>query len=177
LHFRQYFAIGKSVMRIEGDRGMAAQEALAALVGEFAQRTGMGELPLDGNGIAALAVDGRFVLHMATDDAQGDLVLYAPLGRVRDDERLGVWRRLLEFNPSAPGGTSLGLDPGSGEVLLVCRRSLAALDYATFERGIESFIATAGAWAQELAAGAAAEPAAPAADDPASRFLWHGLRA
>jgi Tir chaperone protein (CesT) family len=74
---------------------------------------------------------------------------------VRDDQRLVVWRGLLEYNPGAANGSSLGLDPATGEVMLVCRRSLAQLDHIAFERVLEDFIATADLWVREIAAGAA----------------------
>jgi hypothetical protein len=133
---------------------MKALAVLSDLVAQLGRRIGVADLSLDANGVAALAVDDRFVLHIAADSEHDGLILYALLGRIRDDERLAIWRRLLEYNPTATDGSSLGLDPATGQAILVARHPLRRLDYHGFEQAVESFIATAETWAREFAAGA-----------------------
>lgn len=144
------------------------------LVAELGLRIGIADLTLDDRGIAALSVDGAYVLHLAADSENESIVLYALLGLIRDDDRLAVWRRLLEYNPSAADGCSLGLDPASGEVILVGRHRLGHLDRHGFERAIENFMTVAGTWRRELSAGPA--PAATPGDPRASAGM-HAVRA
>lgn len=125
------------------------------LVAQLGLRIGIADLALDGDGVAALSVDDGYVLHIGVDSENESLVLYALLGHVRDDERLTVWRRLLEYNPSAAEGSSLGLDVTSGEVILVGRHRLGHLDQHGFERAVESFMTVAATWRRELSAGPA----------------------
>ncbi len=147
---------------------------VSKLVAQLGRRIGIDGLALDATGVAALSVDGGYVMHIAADSQNESFVLYAALGVVPDDGRLAVWRRLLEYNPSAADGSSLGLEPSTGEVLLVCRHGLAGLDQHGFERAVESFMTTAAAWARELSAG----PTIPeAVDDAAMRGSLLGLRA
>ncbi len=144
------------------------------LVAELGLRIGIADLALDDGGIAALSVDGAYVLHIAADSENEAIVLYALLGPVRDEDRLAIWRRLLEHNPSAAAGSSLGLDPASGEVILVGRHRLGHLDRHGFERAIETFMTVAGTWHRELSAG---PPPAAKAGDPRVDAGVHAFRA
>ena len=66
---------------------MAARERLEALLGELGRRTGLGALPLDGNGVCALGFGEELTLHLFAEVGAEQAILYVPLGLLPVERR------------------------------------------------------------------------------------------
>jgi hypothetical protein len=142
---------------------MASSEVLEKLLDEFGQRAGLDRLRLDKDGICALAFDDRVLLHVAATDDPDDAVLYVALGPVPPGRELELFRRMLEGNLAAgEGGSTLGLDPSSG-ALMLRRVQVARMSAGQFEHLIEQVAEEALAWLDLLRASQPETPTEPAA--------------
>lgn len=113
----------------------------SSLIKMLTQRLGIAELEQDSDGRVQFMVDGKIAVDVEPGpDGQG-LILAARLGAVPAGNRERVLARMLELNllERAASGTFLALD-AAYDGMVLCRRFDGGLDYATFERGLESFI-------------------------------------
>lgn len=148
------------------------ESALQGVLDELGDKLGLGPLALDANGVCALAVDGRLVVHLAVDEGEDRAVVYAPLGSLPTVEREAVLTAMLQAN--ATGWAVLALEPDSGQPVLIHRFALRDVDRSALELLLERFIATAGDWQTALAAGASAS--APADSGDLHRMMSTGIR-
>jgi hypothetical protein len=154
---------------------MSESAALEGLLGELARKTGVERLALDKDGVCAIEVDGRFVLHVAAGDAPDEAMLYVRLGDIREDQQLAFYRRMLEANA---GGTSLALDEATGAALLVRRTRLEGMGYPAFERLIEDTTAAAEGWIKEFETALGVAPTSRrAGPNQFGSFMDYGIRA
>lgn len=140
---------------------MAERDQVGLLLRELGQRLGLADLDLDEDGHAALAFDDVLVDFEFDAAQEGRLLLYAYLGEPQGGEPAALLRAMLEANFfwRGTGGATLSLERATGGAVLALPVAIAGLDYGTFERTLEGFVAAAETWMKRLAA-AAAEPAA-----------------
>ncbi|MFO1056964.1 MAG: type III secretion system chaperone [Dongiaceae bacterium] len=148
---------------------MTARDRLGEAVGRLGQRLGMPGLALNADGICALSIEGRLVLHLFADAAADHAVLYVPLGPLPAESRAAMHRSMLEANAQDGLPGALAIDPRTGEAMLVRNDPLRDPDDAAFERLLEQMIATALAWIEKIGRGGA-----PPAEDPAHAKLHMG---
>lgn len=150
---------------------MTARDRLGELVGELGRQTGMPALALDANGICALSVEGRLVLHLFAEEGAEHAVLYAPLGPLPAEGQAALQRAMLEANAQDGIPGALALDPHTGQAMLVRHDPLTGLDGAAFALLLERLVATALAWVERIGRGGPD----PSADDSAhARFHMGG---
>ncbi|MFO1058431.1 MAG: CesT family type III secretion system chaperone [Dongiaceae bacterium] len=137
---------------------MSARDRLGECVERLGRRLGMPALALDANGICAIDVEGRLLLHLFADPGAETAVLYIPLGPLPGDGEAAMHRSMLEANARDGLPGALAIDPRTGEAMLV-RYDPIELDDAAFERLLERMIAAGLAWTERLARGIDTAPA------------------
>lgn len=83
------------------------------------------------------------------DPNRGDLILFSTLGRPAEDvDRAKLMQLMLEANGLwvGTGGCTLGLQAGTGAVLLCVRLSLTATDAASLSASLQAFVDVALVW-------------------------------
>jgi hypothetical protein len=125
---------------------------LPDILAEFGRKTGTDGLALDDQGHCAIGVGDSIAVNLE-DDGQGLVVMYAVVGMAGGD-LAATYRALLEANflGMQGRGTTLGLRPGTGAVVLSQLLSSESLDQAGFETVLEAFVTTAEDWARRLEA-------------------------
>ena len=111
---------------------------------------GLPALRLNEQDAARVCFPSGLVLDLAGTGGRDFLVATASLG---DDPRLeSAYRLMLDANLSreATGGGLLGLDPDTGEALLIRQFPLAAADLMSLATGLNEFVAFGEEWLQEL---------------------------
>jgi len=118
------------------------------------------------NGYCALSVDARLVLHLALDEASGDVVLWSNFPSVSASEALQ--KRLLHANYfwQGTGGASWSLDPASNSPVLAEKLASEQWDSPEFDALLQRFADRAMAWETELADTTADVSTAPYAPEP-----------
>lgn len=109
-----------------------------------------------------LVCDGLSVaMTYAGDDEVGDLVFFADLGSAPPDRQASVYRVLLEANSLwvGTGGATVGVHPGSGNVLLCARLPLEATTAQGFALALDAFVDTAQFWQGYLCGNSPAQTA------------------
>lgn len=112
------------------------------LVGELAQRTGLANLALSGDGTASLVVDGTTTLHIEHDAAAQRLHVYTPLGVPPAAGREACFGRLLEANLFGlqTGGGSIALHRPSNQLLLTRSMDLDTTDITALEAALDQML-------------------------------------
>ncbi len=130
---------------------MSARPALQALLSELARRLGLGALGLDAEGLAAVRVDGRFVLHALAEDGARNALLYIPLGPAPEGGKATLYRRMLVANLGSGGLITLALDEASERIVLLRSIEPQAMDWPAFEQLVEELLGAAESWSENLA--------------------------
>ena len=153
---------------------MSAQ-TFEALLREFGGKIGLPELRPDERGYCALSFDDLDA-HLQYAGERDELVVFTRLGVLDDEDRAGIYERMLEANLFWGGtnGGTLGVEPDSGMVFLMMKADLCALDGAAFDDLLERFIAAGERWRQEVAA-FAGEGETPPTGEEAPASLPDGL--
>lgn len=135
-----------------------------SLITLFGQEAGV-PLALGESGTVALAFEGGPTVQLEHDPGADALHCYVVIGQAPADAARGaaLCRQLLQANAFGrdTDGATLGLDEGTGEIILSRRLELARADAAWLRATVESMVAVAQAWQQRLA-DAVAAPAPPA---------------
>ena len=143
----------------------------SSLITLFGQEAGI-PLALNEAGTVSLAVESGPVLHLEHDPQADVLHCYVVLGQTPADpmRRQAVFREMLAANAFGrdTGGSTLGLDEVTGELLLSRRLELAHADTAWLRTVMESMVAVARHWQQRLDGDVPAGVTDPVADTPAS---------
>ncbi|MFO1058436.1 MAG: type III secretion system chaperone [Dongiaceae bacterium] len=159
---------------------MSDLDAVQQVIGEFGKSIGIDDLALDAEGYCCLAIDHDLIVNIELDATDGQLVLYSVVGQPGPD-RAAVLETLMQANYLGQGtrGAILGLQPGTGAVVLSRALPADRLDLPAFNGALERFVNTAEDWMRRLAGpAAAADPAAEAAAPAAPDFpIPPGLRA
>ncbi|MEJ0019479.1 MAG: type III secretion system chaperone [Acetobacteraceae bacterium] len=132
---------------------MPYRGAVQQIIAEFGKTIGIDDLSLDEEGYCCLVVDQDNVVNIELDEAAPRLLFYSIVGRPAE----GRYKLLLEANylGQGTGGGTLGLQPGSGAIVLSREVPLALLDVPTFSTALERFINLTEFWTRRLG-----EPAA-----------------
>jgi hypothetical protein len=127
-------------------------QAFQELLTSLGQSIGLPELAPDEGGYCALSFDDLMV-HLQHDPEQDELLVFARLGEIDDDEPAQLYARMLAANLfwQGTGGATLGLQPEDGMVFLCRKTPLRALDDAAFQQLLEQFVNTADSWRGEVA--------------------------
>lgn len=127
-------------------------------------------------GIPDLEPDAEYRCNLMFDDVavsfelgagEERLYIYALLGPVPETGAEAVYADLLRANYvlDDTGGSTLGVDPETGGIVLIRTERLDALRLGTFETVVQDFVDAAERWMQRLERGeVGAEPDAPAED-------------
>lgn len=120
---------------------MFARERARDLIREMGSRLGVA-LDMDDFGVCAMSYedDGRLTLEVS--DGDSSFVLHAPLDRAPVVDREAFLAKLLEINLYGiqTRGCTIGLEPGSDQVILSLRQPIDGLDIIRFESIISNFI-------------------------------------
>lgn len=138
---------------------MNPADILSNLVGQLGRHSGLPGLGLDENSHAAITFNQAVTIHFQARDA--DILLYASLGGLPEDNPQAAMRRLLRANFlwRDTGGATLSLTPG-GETVLAQALPPGDLDFSAFQERFTAFARTAARW-KESWQQASSENAAP----------------
>lgn len=149
---------------------------LEELITKFCEGAGLeGVSPM--NGVWKFSADGN--VFGATADESGENVwLFGEINGVNPEKKDALVKAAMEANYFHRGtaGATFSLNPDTGALTLVASRNLDALDDDAFFAFIETFVNSLSVW-NGIAAGASADPAAPAQPTaaPADAFTHHGF--
>ncbi|WP_144630426.1 type III secretion system chaperone [Bordetella genomosp. 13] len=120
-----------------------------------------------------LMFDDNLVLNIEYDDAQGRLVLSCYLDELPRDGAEPLLRELLAANLywHRTRGATLGLEEGTGGVILTYGHGVSELDGPAFETVVENFMNQAERWRGRIAAAGASSAPSVTVDVPAAPFI------
>jgi hypothetical protein len=112
------------------------------LLREFGSRSGLGVLSRNGEGVCRLIFNGGLIVDIEAPDRDPDLHLTATVGPLAPRASASLLRALLSANlmTRESGGAALALDLNRDEVVLHRQLPAEGLDYAAFERSLDSFL-------------------------------------
>ena len=139
---------------------MADRDTVQQILGDFGKTIGLDGLELDGEGYCCLMIDNDLVINIEFDEPGVRLMLYSKLGRPGPD-RLAALTEIMEANYLGRGtdGATLGIEPGSGAIVLSREVPVAGIDVPGFSNALERFVNMAESWTKRL--GEASSPAPP----------------
>jgi hypothetical protein len=140
--------------RTTGETFADAVTMVNAYLARFAQRTGLADVrggppTLDPTGFATVLC-GSATIGVNVLDAQGVLMMFAPLMKVPLAGREAFFRRLLELSFVATSDAAFAIDGPRDEVVVRSLRRLSALDYEEFEDLLNTVGEVADAWDDAL---------------------------
>lgn len=132
------------------------------LVREFGATIGIPDLQIDEEYRCNMMFDDVPVSFELGDD-DGSMYIYSLLGRVPDDGLEQLYAELLHANYvfADNGGSTLSVDPESGNVVLLREERLELLRLPRLESVVEQFVNVAEGWMNRLRSGATNEGDAP----------------
>ncbi|MEO1019673.1 MAG: type III secretion system chaperone [Pseudomonadota bacterium] len=121
------------------------------LLANFGRSIGLPDLVADEEGYCALSFD-ELAVNLQLDPATRELLIFAHLGEIDDDDPSALYARMLAANSfwQGTGGATLGIEPETQAVFLARTVSVRVLDDAAFEALLEGFIQQAEHWRQEV---------------------------
>lgn len=128
---------------------MTTRQKADALVAHLAAAAGLGNLALAADGSLALGVDGRFVLHLQSNDDEGTITMFAPLGTVPLEDATASYKTMLRANRfwRGAGGATLSLDEQEPPRAILSEKvHCDVVTQATFLEVVERFIHNAQQW-------------------------------
>ena len=148
------------------DKRTLAEQLLA----ELGDTLTLSELKLDeATSSCILLFEGNLVLNIEFDDGSGRLLFSSYLGELPGEGAEPLLRELMSANLywHRTGGATLGLEEGTGGVILSQAHEVGELDRPAFEKAVETFVNQAEKWSarmasQELVADGQAAPAVQA---------------
>lgn len=141
--------------RASGERFADATSMVNAYLARYAasSRGGAGSRAgantLDETGYAQLQ-HGSATIGVNVLEAQGVLMVFAPIMAVPLSGREAVYRRLLELSFIATSDAAFAIDRSRDEVVVRCLRRLSALEYEEFEDIVTTVSQVADTWDDAL---------------------------
>jgi len=126
---------------------------LVAHLNALAQALGLNALTLDAEGLRSLSIGNELTVHIQSDTATQELVLFAEVGMLPSASDTAMLTLLLRANRfwRGTGGATLSLDEQSPPGLVLARRiSCAATTPAQFVAQFESFADHLADWSARL---------------------------
>jgi hypothetical protein len=119
-----------------------------------------------------LMFDDNLVLNIEYDDAQSRLVLSCYLDELPRSDAEPLLRELLAANLywHRTRGATLGLEEGTGGVILTYGHGVSELDGPAFETVVENFVNQAEHWRGRIVAASATTPPAGTEEAPTAPF-------
>ena len=144
-----------------------SSSVLNNLLREFGSAIGIPDLKLDEEYRCNMMFD-EVPVSFELGDGDESVYIYSLLGQVPDDGLERFYAELLHANYlfAESGGSTLGVDSKSGNVVLLREERLESMRLSTLESVAEQFVSVAEAWMNRLGNGASESPAPPG--EPAS---------
>ena len=144
-----------------------SSSVLNNLLREFGSAIGIPDLKLDEEYRCNMMFD-EVPVSFELGDGDESVYIYSLLGQVPDDGLERFYAELLHANYlfTESGGSTLGVDSKSGNVVLLREERLESMRLSTLESVAEEFVSVAEAWMNRLSNGANESPAPPG--EPAS---------
>ena len=133
------------------------------LLQEFGNTLGLEQLTLDASGYCCLHFDQVIVNLEVLDDSHALLLVYSPIGKMRDPNDLALVQELLKANHffAATAGATLGLGEDLRTISLSKLVETASLDITLLERLLNAFVAVAEYWSKRVQAHSSAPSTTP----------------
>ena len=137
-----------------------SSSVLNNLLREFGSAIGIPDLQLDEAYRCNMMFD-EVPVSFELGDGDESVYIYSLLGQVPDDGLERFYAELLHANYlfAESGGSTLGVDSKSGNVVLLREERLESMRLSTLESVAEQFVSVAEAWMNRLSDGANESPA------------------
>ena len=137
-----------------------SSSVLNNLLREFGSAIGIPDLKLDEEYRCNMMFD-EVPVSFELGDGDESVYIYSLLGQVPDDGLERFYAELLHANYlfAESGGSTLGVDSKSGNVVLLREERLESMRLSTLESVAEQFVSVAEAWMNRLSNGASESPA------------------
>ena len=146
-----------------------SSSVLNNLLREFGSAIGIPDLQLDEEYRCNMMFD-EVPVSFELGDGDESVYIYSLLGQVPDDGLERFYAELLHANYlfAESGGSTLGVDSRSGNVVLLREERLESMRLSTLESVAEQFVSVAEAWMNRLSNGAneSAAPRGESASEP-----------
>jgi hypothetical protein len=118
------------------------------LIRELARDMELPQLALDESGCCCLLFDGRISVDLEYDDAAQAFRISSHLPLPRQEMRPFLYEQCLKANYfyRELGKAYFGLDPDTGEIVMIREAALSGMDYPIFLTVLEQFVQTAQEW-------------------------------
>lgn len=118
--------------------------ALSGVVGE--------KLVLEDDGVCQLGTDDGGVINIGYNDKNENVVLFAPIGSLRDENRENAMEVMLQANHfwSETGGATLSLSEDGYAAIIAYQVPVAEIHHDEFISLVEWFFNTSSEWRQRL---------------------------
>lgn len=154
-----------------------SSSVLNNLLREFGSAIGIPDLKLDEEYRCNMMFD-EVPVSFELGDGDESVYIYSLLGQVPDDGLERFYAELLHANYlfAESGGSTLGVDSKSGNVVLLREERLESMRLSTLESVAEQFVSVAEAWMNRLSNGANESPAPPGESASEPRPPSGGMR-
>ena len=121
-----------------------------AILAEFGQATGLGDLALDAEGTLSLLFDDTIELHFVHDKKDNAVMLYSVLGSCVHLKNIESWQSLLRVSllGAETGGASFGLH---GDSIILWKRYDSFAYSIDLEQAVNTMLAQTEHWSARLA--------------------------
>jgi len=130
------------------------------LLSELGTLAGLPELKLNEQGCTRLVFDGSLAVNFEWNDSLGQLLVYAPVGRLPAEGKEPLYRLLLEGNLFGleTAGATLSVDPLENEIVLHRAIEVEGITATAFQALVGAFVDTLENWTARLAELPAPDP-------------------
>jgi hypothetical protein len=120
------------------------------ILAEFGQKTGLGNLKLNEDGLCRLVFDSSLIVDV--ERTASGFVLHSVVGQIPSTEKTQFFEMLLQANgpDHVVGQTAIGIDTNLNEALLYQNFTDMNVSYEFFEKSLDTFLGQIGKWKARL---------------------------
>jgi len=125
---------------------------VTSLFSQLGEAFGLSSLAPDENGYCSVQVDEKFPLHFMVSDDQESLTVFSELGRIDPESQPEIVLEILSANLfwRDTRGSTLGIEPASGSVVLLRQLEVQTLTYPGLESVLDGFIKSSEHWLNKI---------------------------
>lgn len=131
-----------------------SRESYEDLIVKLGEKIALEGLKADNEGYCCLAFDEKIVVHIQYNYPNDSVMFFCQIGQLSEESQRRLRKKILKADLlwQGTGGTTIGVDNETGEVMMSFQESMELLDSERFQEVLRGFVETAEIWMKALEA-------------------------